>query len=260
MYVFSNSTSELSPWIRKEVEHERDLEDGARGMAVQRVQEWLNLHKHGVTVDSEFGPATRTAIESFQHDAGLQATGRVDAATFALLVEPMLSVLRRLDHAGADLPAATIAYGQAHLAVHPIEVGGQNRGPWVRLYTGGKDGEEWAWCSAFVCFLMHQAAETLGVDPPIPGSVSCDSVVAQAREAGCFRSEADAQQLGVPDGSIFLVRRTATDWTHDGLVVHAAPTTFTTIEGNTNDEGSREGFEVCARTRSYPDKDFVLLG
>lgn len=107
---------------------------------------------------------------------------------------------------------------------------------------------------------MHQAAETLGVDPPIPGSVSCDSVVAQARQVDRFRSEADAQRLGVPDGSIFLVRRTASDWTHDGLVVHAGPATFTTIEGNTNDEGSREGVEVCARTRSYPDKDFVLLG
>ncbi len=107
---------------------------------------------------------------------------------------------------------------------------------------------------------MRQAADTLGVDAPIPGSVSCDTVVAQARQVGRFRSEADAQRLGLPSGSIFLVRRTSTDWTHDGLVVNAGATTFDTIEGNTNDEGSREGFEVCARTRSYPDKDFVLLG
>ena len=85
-------------------------------------------------------------------------------------------------------------------------------------------------------------------------------MVAQARQVGRFRSEADAQRLGLPSGSIFLVRRTSTDWTHDGLVVNAGATTFDTIEGNTNDEGSREGFEVCARTRSYPDKDFVLLG
>ena len=260
MHIFSNSTSELSGWIRKEVEHERDLDEGARGAAVKRVQEWLNLHTLGVAIDAEFGPATRQAVERFQHKAGLATTGRVDATTFAALVGPMLAVLRRRSDVDGDVPSATIAYGRAHLAVHPVEVGGQNRGPWVRLYTGGHDGDAWAWCSGFVCFLMHQAAETLGVDAPIPGSVSCDSVVAQGRQVGRFRSEAEARQQGVPPGSSFLVRRTSTDWIHDGLVVHAGAGTFDTIEGNTNDQGSREGFEVCARTRGYADKDFVLLG
>jgi hypothetical protein len=32
-----------------------------------------------------------------------------------------------------------------------------------------------------------------------------------------------------------------------------------TIEGNTNDDGSAEGYEVCARTRSYTNMDFILL-
>ena len=32
-----------------------------------------------------------------------------------------------------------------------------------------------------------------------------------------------------------------------------------TIEGNTNDTGSREGVEVCARTRSYAGKDFIIV-
>lgn len=172
----------------------------------------------------------------------------------------MLRVLRRHEDAGNDVPTATIAYGQAHLAVHPIEIGGQNRGLWVRLYTGGKEEDAWAWCSGFVSFLMHQGAETLGQDPPIMGSVSCDSVVAQGRQKGRFLAERDAQKSGVPAGSIFLVRRTASDWTHDGLVVQAHGDTFDTIEGNINDDGSREGFEVCARSRNYVGKDFVLLG
>ncbi len=34
---------------------------------------------------------------------------------------------------------------------------------------------------------------------------------------------------------------------------------FHTIEGNTNDDGSRNGYEVCARRRGYGKKDFVLL-
>lgn len=32
-----------------------------------------------------------------------------------------------------------------------------------------------------------------------------------------------------------------------------------TIEGNTNDDGSREGYEVCARTRDYNEMDFIKI-
>ena len=63
----------------------------------------------------------------------------------------------------------------------------------------------------------------------------------------------------VMGGSIFLVRRTPTDWTHTGLVTDAVPVAFDTIEGNTNDDGDREGFEVCSRSRGYASKDFITL-
>jgi peptidoglycan hydrolase-like protein with peptidoglycan-binding domain len=260
MHVFTGSTSELHGWIRKEVEFERDLNVGDRGMAVKRVQEWLSLHNLGVPVDGAFGPATRIAVERFQTTLGLPPSGIVDHATFERLVEPMVSVLRRASNGGRNLPDMILTYGRTHLKAHPMEVGGQNRGPWVRLYMKGNEGPDWAWCAGFVCFLMDQAAQTLGQNTPIKGSFSCDSVAAQAREADRFRSEQQAKQQGVPAGSFFLVRRTSTDWIHTGLVVDAAKDAFDTLEGNTNDEGSREGFEVCARSRGYDEKDFVLLG
>ena len=34
---------------------------------------------------------------------------------------------------------------------------------------------------------------------------------------------------------------------------------FDTIEGNTNDDGAREGTEVCARRRGYTAKDFITI-
>lgn len=259
MHVFADSTAELHGWIRKEVEFERTLEEGDRGAAVRRVQEWLSLNALGVVVDGSFGPATAGAVQRFQARCGLPQNGKIDQATFARLVEPMLSVLRRRPPAG-NLPDTMVDYGRVHLGVHPLEVGGQNQGPWVRLYMKGNEGPDWAWCAGFVCFLMEQAAQTLGQSSPIKGSFSCDSVAAQAREKGRFRSEPEAQQQGVPDGSFFLVRRTSTDWTHMGMVVRAGERTFDTLEGNTNDEGSREGFEVCARSRGYDSKDFVILG
>jgi hypothetical protein len=46
---------------------------------------------------------------------------------------------------------------------------------------------------------------------------------------------------------------------HTGLVVRAGQETFETIEGNTNDAGDREGYEVCQRVRGYAGKDFIVV-
>lgn len=40
---------------------------------------------------------------------------------------------------------------------------------------------------------------------------------------------------------------------HVGLVEALGPDLLHTIEGNTNDEGSREGYEVCRRQRHVKD-------
>ena len=45
---------------------------------------------------------------------------------------------------------------------------------------------------------------------------------------------------------------------HTGIVERIEGDTIHTLEGNTNDEGSREGYEFCRRTRSL--KDPRLLG
>jgi hypothetical protein len=199
-------------------------------------------------------------VQRFQEDEGLPSTGAVDRLTFERLVAPMMTVLSPPPaRAARRLEGAVMSFARAHLRQHPIEVGGQNRGPWVRLYMKGNEGPEWAWCAGFVTFLLHQAAESVGAPMPIAGSFSCDSLAAQGREAGLFLRERDVDPTSLVPGSIFLVRRTATDWTHTGLVTASAPPVFDTIEGNTNDDGNREGFEVCSRSRGYKDKDFIRL-
>jgi hypothetical protein len=99
---------------------------------------------------------------------------------------------------------------------------------------------------------------------PFPKTFSCDLLAGSGRERGLFVSERDVAGAAQPSemlapGSVFLNRRVAGDWTHTGFVIAADSETFATIEGNTNDEGSREGYEVCARTRAYRKKDFVRL-
>ncbi len=44
---------------------------------------------------------------------------------------------------------------------------------------------------------------------------------------------------------------------HTGFVESVEGNTLHTIEGNTNDEGSREGYEVCRRTRTFPGSKIV---
>jgi hypothetical protein len=53
--------------------------------------------------------------------------------------------------------------------------------------------------------------------------------------------------------------RTPSDWTHTGIVVQTAREIITTIEGNTNDDGHREDYEVCTRMRGYANIDFVRM-
>ncbi|BCJ45956.1 hypothetical protein GCM10010168_49040 [Actinoplanes ianthinogenes] len=256
--IFTQNTSTLSSFIRAEIEFAGPVANGARGTAARRVQEWLTLHDHGVVVDGIFGPATARAVTAFQSDAGLAATGTVDQRTFDALVAPMVGVLKQRVNRSVPLAEAVVEYARAHLEPHPREVGGPNSGPWVRLYMSGREGEAFAWCAGFVTFLLDQAAQSLQVGKPITGSVSCDTLAAQATHAGVFLAGGEAAGKLTP-GSIFLVRRVPGDWTHTGVVTEVHDTTFDTIEGNTNDAGQREGYEVCARTRSYDDKDFILI-
>lgn len=246
-------------WVRRELEFHDQLARGKRGKATRRVQEWLALAGFHTAVDGDFGPATQSAIRQFQAKRKLAVTGMVDETTWETLVAPLLKALKPIGVGSKDLPAMVTGYAKQHLAQHPREIGGQNRGPWVRVYTGGNEGDNWPWCAGFVSFVIQQAAGTLGIKPPIKGSVSCDILAAQAKEAGLFVREQDRGDVVLPEGSVFLNRRTSTDWTHTGFVIRFGAESFDTIEGNTNDEGSREGYEVCARARGYGKRDFISL-
>lgn len=258
-HVFVEEFAELSPWIRSEIKFTAPLSRGALGKPVRRAQEWLNLHGAGLVVDGAFGPATRRAVTEFQSSNGLERTGEVDEPTFGRFVAPMADVLRQRLTVSVPLAEALVEYARAHLAARPREVGGPNAGPWVRLYMNGRQGEAFAWCAGFVTFLLEQAAQSLEVDMPLPGSVSTDALALHAEHAGLLLS-GDGAAGKITPGCLFLIRRADGDWNHTGIVTAVYDEPFSTIEGNTNDAGQREGVEVCARTRAFhgnPPKDFI---
>ncbi|QFT71803.1 peptidoglycan-binding protein [Ruegeria sp. THAF33] len=253
--------------VEDEFEFPGEIKTGARGIKARRVQEWLTFHNFRTAVDDDFGDATKRTVKKFQSARGLDSTGVVDEATWSHLVAPMLRAFARPEmDAPTSLSDAVLRIARQHLREHPVEISGQNKGPWVRAYMNGNEGDAWPWCAGFVTFVMKQAAKVNGIAMPIGGSFSCDILATQAKTAGLFVSErsldnspTEFSNSGLGSCCIFLVRRTSSDWTHTGFAFDYENGTFDTIEGNTNDEGSREGYEVCRRTRGRKKKDFIRL-
>lgn len=233
---------------------------GDRNDAVKRVQEWVGLHGRVLAIDGDFGPATEAGVRMFQQASGLPGTGIVDAATWDALVAPLKRAVADIPTAGLTVGALTAAWARQQLASDAREIGGDNRGPWVRLYMSGRDGADQLWCAGFASFCLGRAATALGAALPFETSVSCDVIAAAAKKRNLLLGDpVGAERLKITPGSFFLLRKAAGDWTHTGVVVSADADVVHTIEGNTNDDGSRNGYEVCQRTRGFKSLDFALV-
>lgn len=230
------------------------------GGEVKSIQEMLCLHGILVDIDGAFGPATEAAVRKFQQEGRSGGvTGIVDDVTMKILLRP-------LEHAMTPIVPATnvgltvVKVARQHLREHPREVGGQNKGPWVRLYCQGRDGKDYAWCAGFVSTVLKQAFEVHKQKAPFPYTLSCDAMAKlNANKLVRPTNGDEAHRFGLRPGAVFLIRKTETDWTHTGICTAFHDETFETIEGNSNDEGSREGHELCARVRGYRKKDFILV-
>lgn len=248
----------------KELAFNGPISQGASGLKAKRVQEWLSFHDFKTSIDSDFGPATESQVRAFQTKNKLPVTGVVNQATWDVLVDPLVTVLSVSIPKTLLIAEAILKVAKAHLKVHPIELGGNNMGPWVRVYTDGNDGVSWKWCAGFVSFVMKQAATAIGVAPPIAGSVSCDTLAAQAKNKKRFIPGTSIANGANPWASlgvcqIFLIRHSSTDWTHTGFAFAGQGDVFTTIEGNANNDGGGADYEVCERQRGLSGKDFIKL-
>lgn len=262
----------VKKWAKAELDFPGEIAKGAKDSdqqrTVHRVQEWCSFHTSQTGIDGDYGAGTEAAVKGFQRKAGLPETGVVGERTWAAMTAPMRTALAPVAVAPGDtIYDVVLKVARVHLDIHPIEftVKGQgNCGPWVRLYMHGEEGSDQPWCAGFVSHVIGQAAHGVGQPVPIKRRVSVDLLVEDAKGAGRFlegsKLTTAARRIDkIRKGSLFVVRKSSTDWTHVGFVTEVGDDFFLTIEGNTNDEGSREGFEVCARSRGFKNRDFVLL-
>jgi lysozyme family protein len=244
-------------------------------MKVRRVQEWCVLHGFVTACDGEYGDATAGVVRAFRRAHNLPGADTVDEECWALLTTPMRRALASAAEPSAivrtSLEEAVLDVGAAHIAESPCEAGGNNRGPWVRLYMEGGESapnrDDFAWCAGFACFLVQQAARELGADMPIRRRTLVAHLVADAKSDGRF-VDGDAIGQGadravrVPVGGFFVRRGGPNGWDHTGIVTAVDEETFTTIEGNTTGGptgGGRDGGIAKRSTRSFGKYDFVRL-
>jgi peptidoglycan hydrolase-like protein with peptidoglycan-binding domain len=246
--------------VAKELDFAGNVSAGVKNRQAKLIQERLCLAGFPVAVDGEFGDATTEQLQRYQKAKGLPVNGVYGAKEHEALTQPFVDALNPVSASGS-FGDVIIRVAKQHAAEHPVEVGGPNAGPWVRMYMDGNEGEQWLWCAGFVFFVMAQAGQLAGKPMPMAKTFSVDTVAERAKNSGQFFGERQAAGAGrrrIAPGSLFMVRHSPIDWTHVGIVATAGPDTFDTYEGNTDNAGSSNGFEATRRVRNYAAKDFVI--
>jgi lysozyme family protein len=257
------SAADMPDSARAELSFPGILQEGSLDqMSTKRVQEWCTFQKCATSIDGGFGDGTATAVRAFQSKLGIPAIGVVDQRTWSALTAPMLAAIAPLANRPTSLNEAVVVVGRQHAAQHPIELGGDNRGAWVRLYMSGTDGINQEWCAGFACFVVEQAAGALGVAMPFPRQVGVQNLINDARQSGRLilgnsMTTSAARLARLQPGCLFVIKTPT--MSHAGIVLEVRGDGFTSVEGNTNEDGGDRGFEATIMQRNYAEKDFVLL-
>lgn len=100
-------------------------------------------------------------------------------------------------------------------------------------------GPGYPWCMAFIYFCVNEAAKELGVTNPLKKT---GGVLVQYNSRPLLR-------VNVPQVGDILILDYGKGKGHTGIIWKIEGGVLYTIEGNTNDEGSREGYEVAKMIR-----------
>lgn len=227
---------------------------------VKYLQELLNYHGYNCAIDNDFGLVTEKCVKDFQIGKSITATGTVDSATWDALELPLKNADKDpfTDGNIHTIRELIVAYAKQHLDQKPMEIGGDNRGFWVRLYTGGYEGSEWYWCAGFVNYILKKAYGKAMAKNPFTYTLSCDELAEQSKKLDRYYDNTCV----VNAGDIFLQAnpKNKNDYYHTGLVIKANAYWIETIEGNTNTDGSRNGNGVYKRMRKItPLIGFISL-
>jgi hypothetical protein len=150
----------------------------------------------------------------------------------------------------SELSKKTILSAITQIGVQEIPKG-SNKGVHVEKYLKSVGlGGGYSWCMAFAYWNVQQASTKLGIKNPL---FKTAGVIAQ------WNNSPQLHSLKPEAGYLFILDE-GKGLGHTGLVEYVVGNTIHTIEGNTNDDGSREGYEVCRRIRKIAScKGFLKI-
>lgn len=220
---------------------------------VKAVQSRLNELGFGLLeVDGDFGAKTVVAVKAFQARS-------VDSQNQGLVIDGQLgpvsweALFGKDDVPVADAPAIrsltdVLDIARAEIGVQEVPLN-SNRGPRVEQFqvtVGCRPGD--AWCACFVYWCFDQAAKSMGKKNPL---VKTGGALASYNQSSAKKVPAAVARNNpalVKPGQIFVMDFGGGKG-HTGIVEKVNGGFMDTIEGNTNDQSSREGSGVYRRTR-----------
>ncbi len=138
---------------------------------------------------------------------------------------------------------------------------GSNRGQMVSAYLASTGlGGGYPWCMAFVYYIFNELSKQLGQTNPLPKTAGVMNHWNTApKDVKITIQQAKADPNLVRPGQIFIMSRPGKGLGHTGIVIGVDPQkrTFTTIEGNTNDQQSGEGDRVGVNVRRLDSNTLI---
>ncbi|MCX6287995.1 MAG: CHAP domain-containing protein [Bacteroidetes bacterium] len=211
------------------------------------------LIKKGVylEIDGDFGPLTESAVKYFQsvsHDISgnpLVIDGAIGPITWSVLFEGEPSPIQ----------GTTDRLLQKAIEFAELEVGVMENPPYSNR---GKEVEEYLkavglppanpWCAAFVYWCFSKASDSMGIANPLYRTGSCIEQWNHSTAKKIPQAQASENPGLIMPGNIFIIDHGCGKG-HTGIVTHIENGFITTIEGNTNLDGSRAGLGVFSLTR-----------
>ncbi len=223
------------------------LKKGARGAKVAELQEILRELDYNIPVTAVYDNATYKVVRNFQsrhldkHNVPLEVDGKVGELTWWALQNPRSKVTGGVINygmmpspgsGGSLLGRTALECAIAELNEGAGELGGNNRGPWVKKYlqpAGLAEGN--SWCAAFVSWCFLQAAGGNKPDMPFKYSAGARNIYNQLKKNGVvYNGLATPPEPG--DIAVWWRVSMASGFGHVGIVHHCDQGYLYTIEGN----------------------------
>lgn len=225
------------------------LKKGSTGPKVKELQRLLRELDFDVPVTSVFDTATYNAVRTFQaahldkHGKPLEVDGKVGAITMWALQNPRskvtnaeinYKVMPGLDMGGHPTGRRALHFAIEELKAGAGEIGGNNKGKWVKKYLqliGLPEGN--SWCAAFVSWCFLQAADGDKSKMPFKYTAGARNIYNQFRDKGWHFLSTDETFIPQP-GDIVAWWRVSmpSGLGHVGIVHHFEDGFIYTIEGN----------------------------